>query len=137
MINLNIKLFWIVTGILIIQYIKGKLFMKTYILGLLFLVMSAQVQAETHSYGCIDAKTGKDAGKISSGVPHENDNSGIIIYSYEKSSNEGWILKITEDGDLYNADDMVQQGREFKVGSLIYENFKLEVVIKDRKMICD
>lgn len=103
--------------------------MKKFLIGLLvsFLAVAAHADKE---YVCIDLKTGMDAGKFTG----EN---GHIIYSNLRTSSEGWVLRINEDGQLYNADPMVQHGKEFYVGSVSYESFQLFVTISGRKMSCE
>ncbi|NUN06892.1 MAG: hypothetical protein HUU57_14165 [Bdellovibrio sp.] len=108
---------------------KAENFMKKLFVGLLVSFIAVQAYADKE-YVCIDSKTGKDAGKL-------RGENGYIIYSNLRTSAEGWMLTINEDGELYNADLMVKHGQAFFVGNLTYENFKLLVNISGRKMICD
>lgn len=103
--------------------------MKKFIIGLLVSFLATQAYADKE-YVCIDSKTGTDAGKI-------RGENGQIIYSHLRTSTDGWILTITEDGELYNADPMVQQGRTFYVGTVGYESFQLLVTISGHKMNCE
>lgn len=103
--------------------------MKKLMMGLLVSLMAVHAYADKE-YVCIDLKTGKDAGKF-------RGENGHIIYSNLRTSAEGWVLKINEDGQLYNADLMVQHGRPFYVGAVVYENFKLLVNMSGHKMICE
>ncbi|MEN0059368.1 MAG: hypothetical protein AAGB31_11085 [Bdellovibrio sp.] len=88
-------------------------------------------------YYCLDMKTGGDGGKFSAAGSVDKDGNGQIIYSGLSSSNEGWLLTLTEDGKLFNADLMVKQGDSFYVGQISYESFQLRLEIKGRKLICE
>lgn len=103
--------------------------MKKFVIGLLVSFLATQAHADKE-YVCIDLKTGADAGKIRGEYGH-------IIYSNMRTSTDGWILTITEDGNLFNADPMVQQGRTFYVGTVGYESFQLLVTINNHKMTCE
>ena len=58
------------------------------------------------------------------------------MYSNLSTSSDGWLLTITEDGKLYNADLMVNHGKDFYAGEVKYENFKLLLTINNRNMYC-
>lgn len=103
--------------------------MKKLFMGLLVSFVAVQAYADKE-YVCVDSKTGRDAGKL-------RGENGYIIYSNLRTSAEGWMLTINEDGQLYNADLMVKHGQPFFVGTVTYENFKLLVNISGHKMICD
>lgn len=110
--------------------------MKKFLVGIFVLAATLQARADKE-YLCIDAKTGADAGKFfTAGENPDADRSGKIIYANLRTSTDGWILKITEDGNLYNADSMVRGGKEFYVGKLTLENFHIAVTINNRKMLC-
>jgi hypothetical protein len=111
--------------------------MKKIILGLLVASFAIQSYANTE-YRCLDASTGLDGGKFTStGLPADANGNGSIFYSYSSASSEGWLLTITEDGKLYNADDMVRHGKDFHVGEIKYENFQLIATINGRKLYCE
>lgn len=110
--------------------------MKKMILGLFISLVTFQAHADK-DYLCFDAKTGADAGKLAAvGSELDQNGNGKLIYSNLSTSTDGWLLTITEDGKLYNADPMVQHGKDFYVGEVGYENFYLLLTISGRKMYC-
>lgn len=98
--------------------------------------MTTQVNAAIELL-CSDAASGTDAGKliILSTTP---DSLGkmTILYTKNRVSNDGWELNLTEDGRLYNADPMVQSGREYLVGSLKSDLQKSLLNIEGVDLIC-
>lgn len=101
----------------------------------LLLLVSTQSQA-FNDYFCVDAKTGSDAGKISVEASPAN-GKREVIYSNLQSSNDGWSLTLTREGQLFNDDEMVQSGRRVHVGSVKGNGSRLLVDINARKMICE
>jgi hypothetical protein len=110
--------------------------MKHTILFCLTLLLSAVVQAaQPRVYSCIDAKTGVPAGQFQAALPV--DGEGRIMYSNMNGASDGWVLAVTEDGEIYNADMMVKHGERFYVGSLQFEGFQLFLEINKRKLSCE
>lgn len=96
--------------------------MKKLVLGLLVSFLTVQAFAD-NKYECRNASTGKIAGKVTIEKDH-------ILFSKLLSSNEGWILTRGSDGTLYNADPMVQYGRNFIVGKLEFIPYELSYTTK-------
>lgn len=111
--------------------------MKYAVLFFLTFVVSAVVQAaQPRVYTCIDAKTGVAAGEFQAAGPNAQ-GEGQIVYSNLNGSSDGWLLAVTESGDLYNGDMMVKHGERFYVGSIVFEGFQLFLEINKRKLNCE
>ncbi len=111
--------------------------MKKFIFGILTSSLVTQTLA-AKEYLCLDLDTKTEAGKLMDVViPSDKYGYGTMMYTKLRESNDGWMLTITGDGQLLNADPMVSHGRDFLVGTLRYENFyTLQVQISGNKMSC-
>jgi hypothetical protein len=105
--------------------------MKAFLL--MTLVFAATLQA--NAYTCQDQQTGAAAGSIGE-LPQGVNGETMWGYSYPGSS-EYWTLMSVSSGDLYNADRMVQHGRQYVVGKIEMKSFYFQVTINNRKMVCE
>lgn len=96
-------------------------------------IISYQAQANS-TFTCID-KAGKSAGEIVI-VKQTKGESFEITYSTLKNSSDGWELLVTEDGNVYNNDMTVQQGRKFFVGKFTTVDKQILISIQGRQLAC-
>lgn len=111
--------------------------MKKAALSFLVLFMTTQANADQVLL-CSDTRTGVDAGKLIV-LPTEPDSPDktTILYSKTRISNDGWELTLTQDGKLYNADLMVQGGKEYFVGTVTFDSLKWFVNIEGSELVCE
>lgn len=108
--------------------------MKRFFMMTLFFLGGLQVQAD--AYNCVDKVTGQAAGKFEHHAEDINGNE-TILYSHTQATSEGWILRVANNGNLYNGDPMVQHGKDVLVGKIETKAFYFLLDIHGRKFICD
>ena len=107
--------------------------MKKY--ALMALISTISFQTFASDYYCFDKTTGADRGKIEV-TKRLPDSGAILTYSNLSSSTDGWVLRLTKNGNLYNADNMVKNGHDFLVGQVKVVATGLEVQIQSLHMSC-
>lgn len=85
-------------------------------------ILATSLFANAQDLLCVDAKTGLDAGQLSTLSEDGYGNIEVIFYS-SKDATDGWLLRINADGEIYNNDEMVQGGLPVRVGTLEIEAF--------------
>jgi hypothetical protein len=101
----------------------------------LLMVLAFSVTLQAHAYNCLDSKTGAEAGRIEELAPSSLGEEQWA-YFYPGSS-EYWTLKAGPSRELYNADRMVQHGREFVVGKIEMKAFYFQLTLNYRQMVCE
>lgn len=108
---------------------------KTISLLMLSTILTSVSSAQTLK--CYDKKNKKDAGQIELLEKEIQTASGSARVIYQtSSSNDGWLLGITEDSTLYNVDPMVAQGVNKIVGELELDGYKLILKLNGQTLEC-
>ena len=100
---------------------------------LMALVLASAFQA--HAYNCSDKVTGAEAGKFEE-IP-TTDGSQKITYMSNRTTTEGWELLVANNGNLYNADMMVQNGKDVLVGKLEMKSYYFALTLNGRQLVCE